>query len=116
MTAGLAVLAAVGVLLVLALAGTARRPAAPIPTPAEHRRRWSRLHGDLDPDANSWVSGWLAALYRVARPPARLGLSPDLLTLVGVWCAGAALTAAYGGGRWSLLAVVAVLGSGAADG
>jgi phosphatidylglycerophosphate synthase len=62
------------------------------------------------------VNGWLTLMEAAARPLARRGVSPDVVTLIGVASAAAAVPAAFAGGRWWLAAGAAVAGSGFADG
>ena len=49
---------------------------------AEHVAAWSRLHGDLEP--SPLVRRWLGLVLRLARPVARTGVHPDLLTLASL--------------------------------
>lgn len=62
---------------------------------AAYSQGWSRLHGGYDPGRSALVRGWLALTYALARPLARTGTSPHLLTAAGVaasalaaWAAG----------------------------
>jgi phosphatidylglycerophosphate synthase len=76
---------------------------------------WQALHGGYDPRGNRLVRWWLSLSYAVARPLARARVSPDLVTLLGLLLAGAALGPAAAGGRWLLLAAAAVVLSGLLD-
>ncbi|QBI22075.1 CDP-alcohol phosphatidyltransferase family protein [Egibacter rhizosphaerae] len=95
--------------------GLARPPASPVPDRAAYFARWSALHGGYDPADNVWVRGWLSVAYALARPLARRGVHPDLLTGATVWLALVALATAEAGGRWPLLGVVALVASGLGD-
>lgn len=54
--------------------------------------RWQDLHGGYDPrQGSAWVRRWLALVHFVARPLARTGVHPDLLTLASLLVAGAVL-------------------------
>jgi phosphatidylglycerophosphate synthase len=86
-----------------------------LPDRAEYRARWSALHGGYDPAATLAVKGWLTAVELVARPLARRGVEPDLVTAAGVVAAAVAVPAGLHDGRWHLFASAAVLGSGVAD-
>lgn len=108
-------LIATGLGLLAATAATARRPSAPIPDLDGYRRRWAALHGGYDPRANAWLHGWLRLTYRLARPLARAGVSPDILTLWGAWFAFAVFVPAQAGQRWPLLAGLLVVVSGWSD-
>jgi phosphatidylglycerophosphate synthase len=77
---------------------------------------WSARHGGFDPGANRLVGAWLALIHAVARRVVRLGLAPDVLTLLGVACAAAAAAIAAAGGHWALVAATLVLLSGLLDG
>jgi len=54
--------------------------------------RWQDLHGGYDPrQGSASVRRWLALVHVVARPLARTGVHPDLLTLASLLAAGAVL-------------------------
>jgi phosphatidylglycerophosphate synthase len=91
-------------------------PAVQLTDRAGYRARWSALHGGYDAADSRVVNGWLTLMEAAARPLARRGVSPDVVTLIGVGSAAAALPAAFAGGRWWLAAGAAVAGSGLADG
>lgn len=114
MTAPL-VLAATAVVLVVVSLVTARRPSAPVPDRAGYFERWSTLHSGYDPRGNAFTSGWLTIAYVIARPLARRGVQPDMLTVWGVWLAGAVYVGAAAGGRWPILAGWLVVASGLLD-
>ena len=108
---------AVALVVLLGVGGvTARRPVAPVPGLADHLERWSALHAGIDPHASRWVHGWLVGMYHLARPLARAGVRPDLLTLLGLWWAAAAAVVAAAGGRWPLLATVMLILGAVLDG
>lgn len=76
---------------------------------------WQRLHGGYDPRANVLVRGWLSGAYVVALPFARAGVSPDLVTLLGLLASGLAVPAALADGWWLVAAAAAVVLSGLLD-
>jgi phosphatidylglycerophosphate synthase len=108
-------LLASGAALVAVTLATARRPSQPIPAFGEYLRRWAPLHGGYDARGNAWLLGWLRVSYSAARPLARRGLLPDVLTLWGLWLAFAVFVPAHAGGRWPLLAGWVLVASGLAD-
>ena len=114
---GLLVLAATGVGLVLLTAATTRRPTGPLPSLDGYFARWQVQHRapNVDPRQLLFVRQVLTLAYRLARPLARVGCSPDALTLWGVWLAGAVLVAADGGGRWVIVAAVLAIVSAMTD-
>jgi CDP-diacylglycerol--glycerol-3-phosphate 3-phosphatidyltransferase len=76
--------------------------------PEEHVAAWSRLHGDLEP--SPLVRRWLGLVLRLARPVARTGVHPDLVTLASL----AVLVPALWAPGW--VAALLVLSSGVLDG
>src|SRR4051794_38835111 len=76
---------------------------------------WSALHGGFDPRTAFWPRNWLALAYRLGHPLARLGVAPDLVTLVTVVVTTLALPPAAPGGAGPLLAVLVVIVSGLLD-
>ncbi len=112
----LVALAAFGVgLLVLAVV-TARRPAHEIPTRDGYFDRWQQLHGGYDPRTGSaWLRGWLTMVYVIARPLARRGVQPDVVTISSIWLAGLVLVLAEVGGRWWIAAGWMLVVSGLFD-
>ncbi|MDP9431180.1 MAG: CDP-alcohol phosphatidyltransferase family protein [Actinomycetota bacterium] len=107
--------AAAAALLAGSVAG-ARRPAAPVPDVEKYFRRWAPLHGDLDPRGSRLISGWLRLTYRLARPLAVRGVSPNALTGWGVLLGAVALACAAMGGRGPLIGAVVVVASALLDG
>jgi phosphatidylglycerophosphate synthase len=107
---GVALLALVG-----AAALTRRPPTAPVPDRQGYFDRWQPLHGGVDPRANPWLRGWLAMGYAVARPLARAGVQPDVLTFTSTWLALAAIVVATYGGRWEMAAGWLIVVSGLGD-
>lgn len=77
--------------------------------------RWASLHGGYDPRSSWMVRTWLGWTYQVARPLARAGVAPDLLTLAGLLVTLGAVGLAAAGGRWPLLAALVVVLSGFGD-
>ena len=74
---------------------------------------WSRLHHGLDPHSSGLLWRWLTAMWWLARPLARLRVSPGAITVAGAALACAAVFVVR---REPLLAVTFVLGSVVADG
>lgn len=79
-------------------------------TPAQ---RWSARHHGIDPAGVPLLSGWLALLWRVARPLAAMRVPPTAITALGVLVAlDAVLLARY----WPWAAALAVLVAVLCDG
>ncbi len=113
---GVALLVLTGVLLVVLGLVTARRPEHEIPDREGYFDRWSVLHGGYDPrTGNPWLRGWLTMVYTIARPLARRGVQPNLLTISSTWLAAAVFLPAEAGGRWAILAGVILVLSGLFD-
>lgn len=113
---GVVVLAVAGLLLVVLALVTARRPEHEIPDRDGYFDRWSALHGGYDPrTGNPWLRGWLTMVYTIARPLARRGVQPDVLTISSIWLAGAVFVPADIGGRWAMLAGWVLVASGLFD-
>ena len=113
---GVLVLAVAGLALVVLALATARRPEHEIPTRDEYFDKWSVLHGGYDPrTGNPWLRGWLTMVYAIARPLARRGIQPDVLTISAIWLAGAVFVPADVGGRWAMLAGWTLVASGLFD-
>ena len=113
---GVLVLAVAGLALVVLALATARRPEHEIPTRDEYFDKWSVLHGSYDPrTGNPWLRGWLTMVYAIARPLARRGIQPDVLTISAIWLAGAVFVPADVGGRWAMLAGWTLVASGLFD-
>jgi phosphatidylglycerophosphate synthase len=113
----------IGALIISALligvlgTATASPPAGALPDLGSYRSIWQRQHhaADIDPSAG-FLGGYLRVSYALSAPLARRGVQPDVLTLLGVWPAAAALAAAHGGGRWTLAAAACVVLSAQIDG
>jgi CDP-diacylglycerol--glycerol-3-phosphate 3-phosphatidyltransferase len=106
--------AATAALVILALmTGTRRGDEMPY---ADYLTGWREVHG-LEPHrmVGGFVEAYLRLPHMLARPLARCGISPDLVTLVGLLVAAASIPAYLAGGRWLLGAGLAVLGSGLCD-
>lgn len=81
----------------------------------EYFAAWSKLHGGYDPNASILTRVWLTLVYRLSYPFARIGASPDAITLLGLaFTAGAVVLAAAGGG-WAVGAAAIVALSGLFD-
>ncbi len=113
---GIALLGGSGMLLVVLGLITARRPDHEIPDKDGYFDRWSVLHGGYDPRSGSrWLRGWLTMVYVIARPLARRGVQPDVLTISSIWLAGAVFVPAAAGGRWAMFAGWVLVASGLFD-
>ena len=113
---GLILLALAGVVLVVLALTTARRPAHQIPTRDGYFDRWQVLHGGYDPRTGSaWLRGWLTMVYAIARPLARRGVQPDVVTISSIWLAGLVLVLSQVGGRWWIAAGWVMVASGLFD-
>jgi CDP-diacylglycerol--glycerol-3-phosphate 3-phosphatidyltransferase len=77
--------------------------------------RWQTLHGGYDPRGSKLVGPWLSVVYGVARPFARAGIPPDVVTVLGVVVSGLVVWLCWLGGRWVILAAVVVGLSGLLD-
>ncbi|WP_205471804.1 CDP-alcohol phosphatidyltransferase family protein [Nocardioides sp. SYSU D00038] len=77
---------------------------------------WSRLHGGLDPRASAWVSGWVRLTHACARPLARAGASPHLVTAAGVALTAAVPAISDRGAAWPLLATPVLVVAAVLDG
>ena len=112
----LLVLAGFGLALVGFGLVTARRPVHEIPDREGYFVRWKELHGGYDPrTGNPWLRGWLTMVFVIARPLARRGIQPDVLTISSIWLAGAVFVPAQVGGRWAMLAGWTLVASGLFD-
>ena len=109
-------LVALGVGLVALGLLTARRPAHEVPSRDAYFDRWQVLHGGYDPRTGSvWLKGWLSMVYAIARPLARRGVQPDVITVSSVWFAGLVLVLSEVGGRWWIAAGWTLVLSGLFD-
>ena len=77
---------------------------------------WSRLHGDLDPRGSFWVSGWVRLSHACARPLARRGVAPGVVTVAGVAVIALTPLLAALGAAWPLVATVVVVLGAVLDG
>jgi CDP-diacylglycerol--glycerol-3-phosphate 3-phosphatidyltransferase len=77
--------------------------------------RWQELHGGYDPRSSRLVGPWLTLVLAVARPLARLGVAPDLVTLSGAVVSALVVWVVSLQGRWLVLAAVVVGLSGLLD-
>ena len=102
-------------LVVLALV-TARKPGFEPADRAAYFDRWQELHGGYDPRTGSaWLRGWLTMVHALARPLARLGVQPDVITISSIWLAGLVLVLSDVGGRWWIAAGWVMVASGLFD-
>ncbi|HEV7871662.1 MAG TPA: CDP-alcohol phosphatidyltransferase family protein [Modestobacter sp.] len=79
----------------------------------EYLAAWSRWHGGTDPADSRLVHGWLTLAYTLAVPLG--GLSPLVVTALGLLAAGAAIAPAAAGGAWLIAAGVLIGLSGLLD-
>lgn len=85
----------------------ARPPVEPIPDHAGYLDRWSALHSDWRP-SGLFAVGWFRVTYAMAKPIAKRGIHPHVLTGLGLcFCAAVPLLATYGG--WAAMAAAPVL-------
>jgi len=78
--------------------------------------RWQELHGGYDPRTGSvWLRRWLTMVWFVARPLARRGVRPDVVTLWSLALAGCVVVLASAGGGWAVGAGLLVVLSGLVD-
>lgn len=112
---GLFGLAATAVVLLAGSALTARQTGGPVPDLDGYLTRWAALHQGYDPRGSIPARALLTATYALARPLARWGVKPDVLTVWTLWLACAAFVAAHAGGRWAVVAGAAVALSGLGD-
>ena len=77
--------------------------------------RWRTLHGGYDPRSSRLVGPWLTVIYALARPFARIGVPPDVVTLLGLAVSGVVVWLCALGDRWVLLAAFVVGASGILD-
>ena len=116
MTAPVLALGLSGVGLVLLAVLTAVRPTAPVPDRNGCFARWSATHGGYDVCSGSaFVRGWLTLVLVLARPLARRGVQPDVVTYASLWLAAVVLVLADVGGGWAVLAAVLVVASALLD-
>jgi phosphatidylglycerophosphate synthase len=111
------VLLGVGALALVVLALVTARPVShEIPDRDGYFDDWRRLHGGYDPRTSTvWVRFWLTLVYRIARPLARRGVQPDVVTLSSLWFAFAVFVPASEGGHWPILAGWVLVASGLFD-
>jgi CDP-diacylglycerol--glycerol-3-phosphate 3-phosphatidyltransferase len=77
--------------------------------------RWQGLHGGYDPRTSRLVGPWLTVIYTLARPFARNGVPPDVVTLLGLAVSGLVVWLCAVGDRWVLVAAFLVGASGVLD-
>ena len=95
---------------------TAARPAVAPADREAYLDRWQQLHGGYDPRTRSTaLRGWLTVVHALARPLARRGVAPDVVTVASVWLALAVVALSDAGGRWWVAAGLLLVLSGLAD-
>lgn len=108
-------LGGVAAVLVVASTATARRLEGSVPGRGAYLDGWSELHGGYRPEGTVFTGRWLALVHALAAPLAARGVLPDLLTGWGVLISLAVPAIAAEGGRWPLLAIMAVVTAGMLD-
>lgn len=112
---GLAAVGA-GAVVLLVVSFVSRRPVGTVPDWAAYLAGWSTWHGDLDVTRSAVTRRWLTVVYRLARPLARVGVAPTVLTAWGLVTGALTVALADLGGRWPLVAALVVVLSGVLDG
>jgi CDP-diacylglycerol--glycerol-3-phosphate 3-phosphatidyltransferase len=107
------VVLAVCAALLLAAGWRSRRPVVSLPTRQGYFADWATVHGSYEP--RGLVSWWLRGVFRMARPLARWGVSPTVLTCLGAVVAGLVPCLVVVGPRWLLLAGLVVAVSAVLD-
>lgn len=82
----------------------------------ESYAHWSRLHDGLDPRGSVWVAGWVRLTHALARPLARAGVHPDVVTALAVALTALVPWLASLGAAWPLVAVVPLVVAAVLDG
>lgn len=114
--AGVLALVAVAIALVVLAVVTARRPGFEPADRAGYFARWQQLHGGYDPQTGSaWLRGWLTMVHTIARPLARRGVQPDVVTISSLWLGGLVVVLSQVGGRWWIAAGWVMVASGLFD-
>ncbi len=113
---GLLLLALAGLALLALALVTARKPGFEPADRDGYFDRWQELHGGYDPRTGSaWLRGWLTMVHAIARPLARIGVQPDVVTISSIWLAGLVLVLSDIGGRWWIAAGWVMVASGLFD-
>lgn len=116
MSLELAAVAVLGTALAVLAAATRQPPRHGLLDRDGYLSRWSALHGGYDArTALPVVRVWLGLVHACARPLARAGTHPDVLTLASLWAALAVLAAAEAGGRWAFAGAAVLVLSGLLD-
>ena len=111
-----ALLAATLVALVAWGLVTAARPAEEPADRDGYFDRWQELHGGYDPRTRSTaLRGWLTVVHALARPLARRGVAPDVVTVSAIWLALVVVALADAGGGWWVAAGLVLVVSGLFD-
>ncbi len=112
---------ALSALGLVSLAWTSRRPISGATFPrdiAGYAQTWKDLHHahDIDPLKSPLHVAYLRVTYGAASPLARLGVLPDVLTLLGLWLAGLVVALGWSGGRWPIAGGAVMIISSLTDG
>ncbi|MCU0298965.1 MAG: CDP-alcohol phosphatidyltransferase family protein [Candidatus Nanopelagicales bacterium] len=82
-------------------------------TRSDYFERWAQLHGGLDPRTSIPVQVWLTVTYGLARPLSWLRLSPNAVTILGMFVALSVPYLSYR--QWYLWAGIVALAAGIVD-
>lgn len=110
-----ALVASIGLMAAVTLV-TRRPPAGPIPDLDGYLERWSAAHDGYDARPTRLLRRWLRLVHVMARPLARQGVLPDVLTAWAVALAVAVVALAATGGRWAVLGGLLLGLAGFSDG
>lgn len=110
-----ALVVSVGLMTAVTVA-TRRRPAEPIPDLDGYLDRWSAAHDGYDARPTRLLRRWLQLMHAAARPLARAGVLPDVLTAWAVWLALVVVALAAAGGLWAVLGGLLLGVAGFGDG
>ncbi|MBD0860580.1 CDP-alcohol phosphatidyltransferase family protein [Gordonia sp. zg691] len=88
--------------------------------PRPHREAvldaWSSLHGGIDPRGSVWTRNWVLLSNACARPLARIGITPNVVTVLGVVVTAVALCLTLLGGGWPAIGAVVIVFAALLDG
>lgn len=94
---------------------TARPPSGPVPTFDAYLGRWSVAHEGYDARGTRLLRGWLRLVYALARPLARAGVQPDVVTVWTIWLALSVVVLTAAGGAAAVAAAFVLVVSGLGD-
>jgi CDP-diacylglycerol---glycerol-3-phosphate 3-phosphatidyltransferase len=94
---------------------TRRPPVGQIPDFERYLHQWAAQHDGYDATGTRLLRGWLAMVYRLARPLAAAGVHPDAVTVWGVWLALVVVALAEAGHGWAVAGGVLLVAGGLVD-